>query len=59
MDQEMIGLEVERCEREAELAKKAGNFELAFMKLDNARRLRDKINKTTTEKTISVGGAST
>lgn len=35
--------EIERCEREAEIAKKNGNFELALLKLDAARRLREKV----------------
>ena len=62
MDQSAIVLEIERCEKEAERAKREGDFEIAFLKLDNARRLREKLERL--EKTgqpiaKAVGGQST
>lgn len=59
MDCDAVQVEIDRCEREAELAKKNGNYEIAFLKLDNARRLREKLEKNLTVRVKSVGGQST
>jgi hypothetical protein len=59
MDRDLIQAEIDRCELEAESAKKNGNYEIAFLKLDAARRLREKLENNPTLRTKTAGGQST
>ena len=45
MDQITVLTEIERCETEGNAAKKRGDYEISFLMLDNARRLREKISE--------------
>lgn len=47
MDVNALELEIARCEREANEAKKRGDFDSTFLKLDLARRLRERLEKST------------
>lgn len=56
MDNTMLDLleKAEAFEKEATDAKKQGLYELAFMKLDAARRLREKAEKTTNIEVVQI-----
>lgn len=59
MDRDLIQTEIDRCELEAATAKKNDNFEIAFLKLDAARRLREKLENNPALRTKTAGGLST
>lgn len=53
IDQIPILNEIERCHKEADIAKQNGDYEMSFLKLDNARRLQEKLKPH--QKTRTVG----